>query len=158
MQHQDLFHVGSHFVYTHFLRIPNFQLSIEHHVIKRALENYGGHIRTICNAIEGNSIGLPMNGTKDIGSIYRLQGVLARSRLGFVHRTEQLRPFELRSEASCVQACVLLLLQWVMNPRLCKSINLVNARYFSVGDFRPVRAVGNCSNELDKAAGVLVPS
>ena len=116
MQHQDLFHVGSHFVYMHFLRIPNFQSSIEHYVIKRALENYGAHISTICNVIRGEQHCLPLNGTKEIGSIYRLHGVLARSRLIFVHRTRHMWPFEHRSEASCVQACMVLLLQWVV-PR-----------------------------------------
>ena len=136
MQHQGLFHVGSHFVYMHFLRIPNFQSSIEHYVIKRALENCGEHISTICNAIEGNSIVFPLTGQKisaaftDCRAYWRALGsvlYIGHDRCGHLSFEAKNHAFKHACCYSCNGWCCDASLSSSMKPRLCKSNNLVNA-------------------------------
>ena len=68
----------------------------------------------MCKTIEGTAF-LPHAGPKNIGSIYKLQGVLARLRLTFVYRRQggTDAAIELANEASYAQAHLLLLPGWV---------------------------------------------
>ena len=89
-------HLSGHFVYQAFSF--NTQSSV---VIRASCHQagvgkiHGRHSSVICNMIGGTALFCLLRGTKDIGSIYRLQGVPARFWLTFVHRTQHSQPFKL---------------------------------------------------------------